>query len=98
MSDIHSFSDFAAPRFSLSGKKIRMSEILDKPIIVTAHKIIASKRNAGESCLQLQFEMDGETCIVFTGSAVLIDQCETYADKIPFRAKITKIDKYFSFS
>lgn len=98
MPELHSFSDFAAPRFSLAGKKRRMEEILNTPLTVTAYKIIASKRNAGESCLQLQFDLGGETCIVFTGSAVLADQCETYADRIPFRAEIRKIDKYFSFA
>jgi hypothetical protein len=98
MTGIHSFADFAAPRFSLSGTKKRMSEILNQPIVMRAHKIIASKRNPGEYCLQIQFEFNGETCITFTGSAVLIDQCETYADKMPFRTEIKKIDKYFTFA
>ncbi|MCL1891701.1 MAG: hypothetical protein FWF97_00175 [Alphaproteobacteria bacterium] len=96
--EIHSFSDFADSRPALDGRKRRIDEVLNKPITVRGHKIIASKKNAGEMCLHLQFEMDGELCILFTGSAVLIDQCEKYADKIPFRTSIVRIDKYFSFS
>ena len=95
---LHSFADFAHGRPPLDGKKKRMDEILNKPIIVRGHKIIQSKKNSGEMCLHLQFEMDGVLCILFTGSAVLIDQCERYADKIPFRITIIRIDKYFTFS
>jgi len=95
--EIHSFSDFAEARQALPGKKMRMEQILNKPIIIRAHKIIASKKNAGEQCLHLQFEMDEEQCILFTGSAVLIDQCEKYGDRLPFRASIVKVDKYFTF-
>ncbi|MDR0967596.1 MAG: hypothetical protein LBL75_02060 [Rickettsiales bacterium] len=96
MTDIHSFSDFAEPRFGLSGVKRRISDILDTPLVALAYKIIPSKKNSGE-CLQLQFTINNEKFIVFTGSAVLIDQCKTYTEKFPFNAKIQKIDRYFSF-
>ncbi|MDR1337804.1 MAG: hypothetical protein LBJ73_02115 [Rickettsiales bacterium] len=96
--ELHSFSDFAEISPAMEGVKKRMEEILNKPLIIRAHKTIASKRNIGAMCLHLQFEMDGQLCILFTGSAVLMDQCEKYADKMPFRAKIVKIDKYFTFS
>jgi hypothetical protein len=96
--EIHSFTDFADVRSSLDGKKKRMEEILNKPIIIRGHKIIPSKKNAGEQCLHLQFEMEDELCILFTGSTVLIDQCERYSDKMPFRTEIRKIDKYFTFA
>jgi len=95
---IHKFSDFADTAPAMDGAKKRMDEILNKPIIVQNHKIIASKKNAGEKCLHLQFELDGQLCVLFTGSAVLIDQCTKYSDKIPFKATVKKIDKYFTFS
>lgn len=98
MPDIHSFSDFADVRHALDGRKRRMDEILNQEIIICGFKIIPSKRNDREKCLQLQFELNGELCILFTGSAVLMDQCEHYGDKVPFRATIKKIDKYFTFS
>ncbi|MDR0449189.1 MAG: hypothetical protein LBG89_01865 [Rickettsiales bacterium] len=96
--DIQNFSDFADVRAALDGKKRRIEEVLNKTIIVRGQKIIPSKTNDQTMCLHLQFEMDGEKCILFTGSAVLIDQCKKYAEKIPFRATIKKIDKYFTFS
>jgi len=96
--EIHCFADFADSGPALAGKKRHMDEVLNKQIIIRGHKVIASKKNAGEQCLHLQFEMDTELCILFTGSAVLIDQCEKYAEKIPFRTKIVRVDKYFTFS
>ena len=78
--EIHSFSDFADARIGLAGEKVRMEQILNKPIIIRGHKIIASKKNSGANCLYLQFEMEDKLCVLFTGSAVLIDQCEKYAD------------------
>ena len=94
---IHSFSDFAETRHALDGKKVRIDEILNKPITVVGQRIIPSKRNDGEKCLHLQFELGDALHILFTGSGVLIDQCEKYSDKIPFRTEIKKIDKYFTF-
>jgi len=96
--EIHSFSDFAEMRHILAGKKKRIEEILNKPITVRGYKVIPSKQNSGGQCLHLQFEMDGELCVMFSGSVVLIDQCEKYGAQIPFNAQIIKIDKYFSFS
>jgi len=95
--EIHSFSDFADIKPPLDGRKCRIEEVLNKPITVRGRKIIASKKNEGEMCLHLQFEMDGEMCILFTGSGVLMDQCDKYGDKIPFRTNIIKVDKYFTF-
>ena len=94
---IHSFSDFAETRNLMAGKKAHMEQILNKPIIIRQYKVIPSKKNS-EKCLHLQFEMESELHILFTGSAVLIDQCEKYADKMPFQTKVIKIDKYFTFS
>ncbi|MDR1207057.1 MAG: hypothetical protein LBK26_01435 [Rickettsiales bacterium] len=98
MQEIPSFSDFADISPALSGTKMRIDQVLNQPIIIRGHRIIPSKKNAGEQCLHLQFEISGELCVLFTGSGVLINQCEKYADKIPFRTTIIKPDKYFSFS
>jgi len=98
MDDIHSFSDFADTQTPFDGTKKRIDEALNRPIIVRGYKIIPSKKSAGAMCLELQFEMNGELCILFTGSSVLTDQCEKYADKMPFRATIKKVDKFFTFS
>lgn len=46
----------------------------------------------------LQFELDGDRRVLFTGSDVLIEQVETYGDQIPFAATIKKIDRYYTLS
>jgi hypothetical protein len=48
--------------------------------------------------LTLQFEINNERQIIFTGSEVLIKQLERYKNKVPFYTKIIKVDKYFTFS
>lgn len=70
--------------------------MLDKEIVVCAYRITDSKYGEG-SCLKLQFELDGEKHVLFTGSNVLIRQCEQYADRMPFLARIVKPGKYYTF-
>jgi len=95
---IQSFADFATDDLPLGGKKKKIEEVLNKQIAVTGYKIMESKHKQDSQCLQLQFDLDGERFILFTGSSVLAKQCEKYADKIPFHATIIKIDKFFTFS
>jgi hypothetical protein len=64
-------------------------------ILIVAYRISPSNKNEG-NCLTIQFEKDGEKQVVFTGSEVLIHQIERYKDRMPFLAKITKVDKYFT--
>jgi len=92
------FSDFADNRdFPLEGCKRKLAEILNTEILVISYKISPSKVNKGDYLI-IQFELDGEKQVAFTGSAVLSNQIERYKDKIPFLAKIIKQDKYFTFS
>jgi hypothetical protein len=91
------FSDFAEPADSIfDGQKIDLNSILDKEILIIGYKVRPSK-HSDENYLTLQFEMDGQRFVVFTGSTVLTDQIGRYADKIPFYAKITRLGKYYSF-
>jgi len=46
----------------------------------------------------LQFEIDNEKHIFFTGSKVLIDQVKKYKDEMPFLTIIKKINKYYTFT
>ena len=68
--------------------------------MVTDFKITKSKRKEGTECLQIQFVIDNNVCVAFTGSVVLIDQVKSAKDKkcMPFRGVIVKRDKYYSFS
>ncbi len=92
------FSNFARDKLPLPGKKRRLDDILNREIIVTDFRVTKSKKRDGTDCLQIQFIDDGMPYVVFTGSAVLIDQVQSAQEKIPFRGTIVKIDRYFSFS
>lgn len=67
------FSDFSQEEKRLEGTKMRIQEILNKEILVTGYTINQSHYPDGKSdsknYLALQFELDGEQHIVFTGSA-----------------------------
>lgn len=91
------FSDFAEEESFLDGEKFRIDEILNKEILVTDYKIKDSKYNDSK-CLKLQFEIDNEKHIIFTGSNVLIDQVKKYEDEMPFLTMIKKINKYYTFT
>ena len=93
------FSSFAQDQIPMPGQKRHLSEILDKEILITDFKIKQSKRRAGTECLQLQFVLNGDVFVLFTGSSVLIDQIKIAHEKqsIPFYATVVKIDKYYSF-
>ena len=92
------FKDFAKEQ-ALDGDKIRLDDILDHEILVIAHQITGSKySDNGKICLKLQFELQGERHILFTGSTVLARQAEEYKDEMPFLATIKKVDNYYTFS
>lgn len=92
------FANFAKDKLPMPGKKKRLDEILNREIVVTDFRITKSKRKEGTDCLQIQFMLDDDVWVVFTGSAVLIDQIQSARDNMPFRGTLVKIDKYYSFS
>ena len=100
------FSDLIKEK-NLSGDKKKIEDLLDKSIIVTNYQVSPSKYKT-EHCVKIQFYFeDDETqtrYIVFTGSEVLKNQLEQIEHKLNednleflFKAKITKIGKYYSF-
>jgi len=95
------FGDFADEPPLLDGDKVKIDQLLNREILVIGYRITESKyENAKNSkkCLTIQFEVDGERHIAFTGSSVLHDQIVKYKDELPFLATIKKVDKYFTFS
>lgn len=87
------FSDFAKPSSVMTGDKIRISDILGKEIEVIGYKITDSKQKLGTKMLTLQFKLDGEERVLFTGSGVLIEQIEEYGHEIPFLTVIQKVNR-----
>lgn len=100
MSQYNKFGDFATEEFQLTGQKVPLDQIINKEIIVKSYRISDSKyaKSNSHRCLTVQFECDGIEQVFFTGSQVLINQCEKYKDKMPFCAVIKKVDRYYTFS
>lgn len=83
---------------SFTGDKIKISKILNIPIIVHDFKIEKSKHNTGD-CLYLQISIEKEKRVVFTGSTVLIDTIKKVPkEEFPFQTTIIKQTEYFEFT
>ncbi len=91
------FSEFSKENDFLDGDKVKISSILGLEIEVLGYQIIDSKYEGKGKCLKLQFKIDGEKHVIFTGSLVLIQQCKTYEKEMPFLTKISQNNKYYTF-
>ncbi len=94
---MHSFSDFAKPSNIMVGDKVKIGDIVGVDICVLGYEIGPSKFKPEEDYLKLQFQIGDKEHVLFTGSKVLQKQCEDYSDKMPFKARIEKVNNYFTF-
>ena len=92
------FSTFAKNQLPMPGNKKRLDDILNREITVVDYRIRKSTKRDGTECLQIQFLLDNEVCVVFTGSSVLLNQIKEAKDNIPFPGTVVKLDRYYSFS
>jgi len=91
------FADFAEEHKPLEGDKVKINDILNKEIEVTGYSVKQSQYKE-KDYLTLQFKIDGNLKILFTGSGVLINQLEKYENEIPFVTEIKKINKYYTLT
>jgi hypothetical protein len=91
------FSDISKDKI-LDGEKRRIDDILNQEVCFLSYTIRDSKYTDNKSglCMTIQFEQDGKHYVIFTGSAILMDQFERYGDELPFLATIRKISKYYT--
>ena len=92
------FADFAEEPTIMDGEKVKIESVLNREIEILGIRITNSRydKNKSGKCLTLQFA-DPDTKkrhVLFTGSDVLISQCEKYQSQMPFYATIRKIDRY----
>jgi hypothetical protein len=92
-----SFREIAKDDIHLAGDKKSLSEITDKQIIITGYKITKSKFKE-DNYLAIQYELDGEKYVTFTGAQVLIEQLKKYGEQIPFETTIKRLGKFYSFT
>jgi hypothetical protein len=84
---------------AFSGKKMSIINIINTEIIVKNYKINKSKFENSKNCLTIEFELNGEDKIVFTGGAYLIKQIEQIKkEDFPFTTKISKINNSYQFT
>lgn len=98
--EIKRFSDFSTERGPLEGTKLKLDDVLNKEIKITAFEVRPSKykKENHDRVMTLQFELDGKLYILFTGSEILIKQLEKYSANLPFLATIKHIDRYYTLS
>ncbi len=94
------FCDFAVEKQPLDGEKSKINDILNTEILITGHAIKSSKfkKNITGLFLTIQYELNDKRYVCFTGSDVLIEQFQRYAEHIPFLATIKQIDRYYTLS
>lgn len=98
--NIPRFSDFAEEDAVLAGDKVKIEEVIGKEIVITGFRVSKSKyqKKDAQECLKLQFQLEGKTLVLFTGSGVLIEQIKKYQDHIPFRTEIQNINNFYTFA
>lgn len=102
MSEIHRFSDFAEEQKRPEGPKVKIADLVGREILITGFLIEPSKfknpDGSPKDRLTLEFILDGEKHILFTGATVLIALTQKYQGKIPFYATINYNGRYYSFT
>lgn len=98
MAEYPRFSDFAEESKSFEGDKKKIEDILNKEILIIDFKIKDSKQRQNSLYATIQFRIDDNTFIVFSGSTVLINQLKKYKENLPFFTIIKRIDKYYTLS
>ncbi len=98
-----SFSEFnIKPKHGrFVGEKIKMYNVLNRPIIVHDYKINESKfrDNGNGKCLYLQIELEDKKRVLFTGSKVLTNMIKQVPrEELPFQTVITKEGESFQFT
>lgn len=82
------------PTHRLSGDKMRIKDVLNKSIAITAFSIDQSKfpTEGNGKRLTIQFKLDGEEHVIFTSSVVIQDQItKVNKEDFPFMATIVPL-------
>lgn len=94
---MNKFSEIAKDDIHLAGDKMSLQDIVGKPVTVTGYKITKSKFKE-DNYVAIQFELEGEQHVTFTGASVLIEQLKKYGEHIPFETTIKRLGKFYSFT
>lgn len=82
----------------MTGEKVAIERVINKPIIVEDFLITPSKKFDGQ-LLTLQILLDNVQRVIFTGSLHLIQQIsQVQREDLPFETVINKINRRFEFT
>lgn len=84
--DVSDGNDFGA----IAGRKARINDVLGRNIVITGFQTAPSRKKADARCITIQFLMDGDLRIIWTGSVVLQRLLEKYAEQMPFQTRIQR--------
>lgn len=93
----HRFRDFADILPQFEGEKKKIPEILNTEILIINFRVGKSKYK-GKKYLTLHFEIEGKKYIAFTGSDVLTEQIQEYADEMPYFTTIIQRGEYYTMT
>lgn len=94
---VKKFKDIAKDDIHLAGEKMSLQGIVGKKIIVTGYKITKSKFKE-DNYVAIQFDLEEEQHVTFTGATVLIEQLKKYGEHVPFETTIKRLGKFYSFT
>ena len=84
---------------AFSGRKMSIINVINTDIIVKGYKISKSKFENSKDCLTIEFELNGEDRIMFTGAETLKKQIEQIKkEDFPFITKISKVNNSYHFT
>lgn len=92
-------SDFADDQLALEGIKVKLEEVEGKEMELLKCRFAASRyegRCPDYATLQFRYPGEEQLRVLFTGSAVIIDQLRKYVDQLPFTCMIVKINRYYA--
>jgi hypothetical protein len=95
------FKDFdIKPQISsLVGDKIKIERILNREIVVTNFKVEPSKHHKDTKCLHLEFKLNDNQHVLFTGSTILVQMIEKVPKgNFPFVTTIVKENEHYEFT
>lgn len=109
--DIPNFSDYVTQK-TLDGDKLKIEDILDRPIVVTGIRVRDSKyysKRGSACCTTLQFYFEDDPMetkhIVFSGSNVIKEQAEEINEQLEekglpciFKTTVKNIGNYHSLT
>ena len=81
------------PEYTLDG--VSVATVLNKPMVINAFEFFPTKWGEG---LYIMATIDGESCKIYTHSAVLVKQAHAAQENLPLQGLVVKEGRYYTFA